>query len=193
MEFKVDDVFEVTGDCDNKGHRYTVVRIDKNSSHPIVGSNNSGYWSLHFIKLIGRKGMKYEVGQKLSNGFYEIEILEVNDGFYHYRQAGKLSSKHTSDEYLAEHDYKLIVKTKLGKAMEMIDCVGKKVYCYPVEAFEFHDTVWIKIRMPGANTDWIIQAFEYMKRFVEKYTNCYPVMNEFNDHHLYIKVGQPGW
>ena len=82
VEFKVGDEVEYIDD----GERCIV--IDVNNDGITVKQKRYGLCTEEpdDLKLIRRDGMKYELGQKFKkNGYVDMEIIEVNNGFYHLR------------------------------------------------------------------------------------------------------------
>lgn len=52
-----------------------------------------------------------------------------------------------------------------------IELVGSTCYNYPV----IHDGMYVKVPLPNANSEWSLNAFEYVKEFVKVYPGSYPV------------------
>ena len=63
--------------------------------------------------------------------------------------------------------------------------VGKFVYGHTVE----HDGMYVKVPLPESNRDWTFAAWDYVRRFCERYKGSYPTHYECNDNsnYQYIK------
>ena len=113
-EFRVGDMVEIIGNranhCFEIGHIGMLTEEEYGSFR--VDNKMAGRVSKHDIKLIRRQGMKYELGQVLRDNINEIEIVEVNNGFYHYKTNGKISDCHYDDNTLDRAGYKPVTASK---------------------------------------------------------------------------------
>ena len=107
-EFRKGDVVEVCkkttlSSTYKIGDRATYIGDD---SYRMFDGLNQYDWKGVQFKLI-RRAMKYELGQKFtSKSFYDIEIIEVNNGFYHGLTSADI--KHYTDDELGNSCYTLV-------------------------------------------------------------------------------------
>ena len=68
--------------------------------------------------------------------------------------------------------------TSIEKA---INNIGEKVFGYPVE----HDGMYVKVSLPNCNPEWTFEAWDYVRRFCERYKGSYPIHYKHLDNSNY--------
>ena len=105
-------------------------------------------------------------------------MSEITVSLAHLREIYRITNSSEIKDIINTHYPKAARVSNANAAIqEVFEMYYTRFMIGRVEAVEFDGCEYVVVSLPNANTQWTLESFEYVKRFVEMHPDSYPVHN----------------